>query len=152
MEVELWMKAENDQVKKLYENHKTFNDGDAGLDLFCLDDVLIKKGETKFIDLKVKCEMVLKQNSENLSYYLYPRSSISKTPLRLANSVGIIDAGYRGNLRIALDNIKDEDYTLKKGTRLVQICSPFLSKIKLILKEDLSETERGEGGYGSTGV
>ena len=54
-------------------------------------------------------------------YYLYPRSSISKTPLRLCNSVGIIDAGYRGNIMAFVDNI-DEDYDL--GTRLFQLCDP----------------------------
>ena len=86
------------------------------------------------------------------SYYMYPRSSIIKTPLRIANSVGIIDRGYRGNLMACFDNISDEDYTIVKGTRLIQICSPYLDSISFSLKDNLSETSRGSGGYGSTGV
>ena len=85
------------------------------------------------------------------AFYIYPRSSISKTPLRLANSVGIVDSGYRGNLMLALDNIKQAPYTIRKGQRLAQICSPHLSPIFFSIVESLSETERGSGGFGSTG-
>ena len=85
-------------------------------------------------------------------FYIYARSSISKTPLRLANNQGIIDAGYRGELMVALDNIAPKQWILNPGTRLVQVCmhdlSPFMvSKVD----EDFETTERGEGGFGSTG-
>ena len=89
---------------------------------------------------------------DGLSFYLYPRSSIIKTPLRLGNSVGIIDKGYRGNLMGCFDNISEEDYLIEKGTRLVQICAPNLETISFELTDSLSETSRGAGGYGSTGV
>jgi len=82
---------------------------------------------------------------------LYPRSSISKTPLRLANSIGIIDSGYRGNIMAAVDNISDEPYQVQKGQRLFQICGRYLEPIELQLVEELSDTERGNGGFGSTG-
>ena len=88
----------------------------------------------------------------SVGYYLYPRSSIYKTPLRLSNSVGIIDAGYRGNIMACVDNHGSEDYTIKKGTRLFQICSPDLKELKFKLSNTLSETSRGEGGFGSTGI
>jgi dUTP pyrophosphatase len=89
-------------------------------------------------------------------FYLYPRSSISNTSLRLANSVGIIDSGYRGNLMAKFDSFGIEGgQTLKKFDRLVQICAPSLMPIIVNLvptKEDLSpETERGEKGFGSSG-
>jgi len=89
---------------------------------------------------------------------MYPRSSLSKTPLRLANSVGIIDAGYRNNLIGAFDLIKNhvETYFVEKHSRLLQICSPILCPIYVELvttQADLSTlTERNEGGFGSTGV
>jgi len=76
----------------------------------------------------------------------------SKTSLRLSNSVGIIDAGYRGTLKAIVDNIdKDNGVTIPKGTRLLQICSPTLQPITYEVVDSLSETSRGTGGLGSTG-
>ena len=83
---------------------------------------------------------------------MYPRSSMgSRTPLRMSNSVGIIDSGYRGNIIGIVDNRSNEDYVVEKGTRLFQACSPTLSSIKLMIVQELSETVRGGGGLGSTG-
>ena len=79
------------------------------------------------------------------------RSSTIKSPLRLANSIGIIDAGYRGNVIAAVDNISNEDYIIEKGTRLFQLCSPDLEPITYELVNSLNETSRGTGGFGSTG-
>lgn len=156
----LLIKPENENVKSYYKNHSSYNKGDSGLDLFVPEDTEVKCGETVFVDLQIKCELLDKEN-KNISYYLYPRSSISKTPLILANSVGIIDAGYRGNIKAAVkyipsyDNIKSDEgsiYIIKKGTRLFQLCSPDLKELKFKLVNTLSETSRGEGGFGSTGI
>lgn len=85
------------------------------------------------------------------SYCLYPRSSLgAKTPLRLANSVGIIDAGYRGPICAILDNLSDQDFIVQRGERLVQICRPNLKPFKMIVVDELSGSERGERGIGST--
>ena len=67
----------------------------------------IEGGKTGLINLGISCETM-----EKRPYFLMPRSSISKTPLRLCNSVGLIDAGYRGEIMAAVDNIKQEDYTI----------------------------------------
>ena len=76
-----------------------------------------------------------------------------KWHLRLANSVGIIDDGYRGIVKGAFDNIRDEPYVIQKGQRLLQICSPTLGPINMTLVNTLSETWfRCEGGFGSTGA
>ena len=156
----LLIKPENENVKSYYKNHSSYNKGDSGLDLFVPEDIEIKCGETVFVDLQIKCELLDKEN-KNISYYLYPRSSISKTPLILANSVGIIDAGYRGSIKAAVkyipsyDDIKSDEgsiYIIKKGTRLFQLCSPDLKELKFKLSNTLSETSRGEGGFGSTGI
>ena len=86
-------------------------------------------------------------------YYLYARSCIYKTPFSLANNVGIIDTGYRGNLCAALHNTTSNNYSLvNMGTRMTQICMPDLSPnfhVRLVNK--LSSTSRGAGGFGSTG-
>ena len=107
-------------------------------------------------DMKVKAAMY--EGVQPVGYYMYPRSSISKTPLRLANSVGIIDSGYRGNLGAKFDEIEgwvgweSEDYH-----RLLQICSGSLKPFRVVIVDTVEElnkhgdTERGEGGFGSTG-
>jgi dUTP pyrophosphatase len=150
----LLIKPGNDEVASFYQNHSSFHPGDSGLDLFLQEDVTFGLWETKFVDLKIQCEM-LNPEGHNVSYYLYPRSSISKTPLILCNSVGIIDSGYRGNVIAALKLIPDGSnnttYTLKKGTRIIQICSPTLTPLNYKLVDSLSETSRGTGGFGSTG-
>ena len=145
----LLIKTDNITLGEQYVNHSHYHEGDSGLDLFCPTDILVKAGETVKIDLQIQCE-ALKDYISNVSYYLYPRSSIVKTPLRLANSVGIIDAGYRGNIMAFVDNIKTEDYIVESGTRLFQICSSDLSPLTFELVNQLSDTSRGQGGFGST--
>ena len=80
-----------------------------------------------------------------------PRSSISKTPLRLANAVGLIDAGYRGEIMAAVDNIKDISYKVEMGQRLFQIVAMDGSSIQFDISYNLSDSARGKGGFGSTG-
>jgi len=145
----------------LYEKHAAAYQGDSGIDLFFPSDVVVSANSTLLVDLGISCEMreinsTFKSADQsffvNRSYYLYPRSSIYKTPIRLANSVGIIDAGYRGNLKVALDNKTSEDYLIKQGVRLFQICAPSLDEIKIVLTDTLTDTKRGSGGFGSSGV
>lgn len=133
-------------IFNMYKNHKHFYQGDAGLDVYIVEDQTIKPGETTRIKLGISCE-----NIDKKAYFLMPRSSISKTPLRLANSVGLIDAGYRGEIMAAVDNIKDISYRLEIGQRLFQIVAMDGSEIHFDLTDDLSQTSRGKDGFGSTG-
>ena len=150
--MKLLIKTDNEYLKSLYTNHQHYNPGDSGLDLFCPEDIIIGPGETMKIDLQIQCE-ALHDNIENnnVSYYLYPRSSIIKTPLRLSNSVVIIDAGYRGNIIACVDNIKNYEFKIEKGSRLFQICGPTLEPIEIRVINELSNSQRGSGGFGSTG-
>ena len=115
--------------------------------------------------LGVKCAMIDSSSElvEPVGYYLYPRSSIVKTPFRMANSVGIIDSGYRGEVMAVIDNIESAHSDLKMClqkhsppmSRMFQICSPTLEPflVRIVEHEDeLGITERGCGGFGSTGV
>ena len=90
-----------------------------------------------------------------IPYKLYPRSSMgSKTPLRLSNSVGIIDSGYRGNLMACIDNKSKVDHNIKLYERIVQIVAFNGNPIFVELvenHEDLGLTTRGSNGFGSTG-
>ena len=169
----LLIKIINNELNELYTKDKLVKHlGDSGIDLYVPEEIQIKLGETVFVDLGIQCEVRLYNDEnfeyKNLSYYLYPRSSISKTPLRLANCVGIIDAGYRGNIKAATTYVPTQNdlkrilevnsidcyppYKIEKGTRLFQICSNDLSPFDEIhVTDSLSDTSRGEGGFGSTG-
>ena len=134
---------------------------DSGFDLltpFCIDSSVgsHKCISTKVnkVNLGVKCAAVLydaEGNASNTGYYLYPRSSISKSCIRLANSVGIIDAGYRGPMIAMVDVVYDNECYLNAYEKMFQICAPGLVPILVELVDELGEkTERGEGGFGST--
>ena len=100
----LKIKPFNSDVRDRYERHGHFHDGDAGIDLFVIDEQTIRAGETTFIHLQIACE-----NTENSPYLLMPRSSIAKTPLRLSNSIGLIDIIYSGNDFSAIASINKAD-------------------------------------------
>jgi dUTP pyrophosphatase len=118
--------------------------GDAGYDLIVPERLVVPAGARAFtIDHKVRC-------AAEGSYFLVPRSSISKTPLRMANSIGIIDVGYRGNLMAKVDNLSDEDYIIESGVRLFQICLPSLITPVVTFGTVSVDTDRGIGGFGST--
>jgi len=158
----LSIKAETLSVNRLYENHTTYNEGDSGIDLFVTERTIIPPRAMGFkIDHKICCEATINMPGapcpdwpkKNVSYYLYPRSSIGKTPLRMSNSVGIMDAGYRGTVIGQVDNLSDEEYVVEANTRLFQICPPTLNNpITIKLSNTLTESTRGQGGLGSTGV
>lgn len=102
-------------LKEFYEVKKNYNT-DSGFDLYVPETIEFHPGETKIVDLKVKCKCY--DNSNTYGYYMYPRSSISKTPLTMCNSVGIIDKDYRGNIMVALRYNIDKN-VLKEWTKLV---------------------------------
>ena len=144
--MKLKIKPFNKDIHKMYENHNHFHPGDSGLDIYIIENQIINPGETIRLKLGISCE-----NLDAKSYFLMPRSSLSKTPLRLANSVGLIDAGYRGEIKAAVDNIKDFAYEVEIGQRLFQIVAMDGSAIHFELGDHLSKTTRGADGFGSTG-
>lgn len=144
--MKLYIKPHNDIAYGFYQNHGHFHDGDAGLDLYVLEEICFEPGETKAIKLGISC-----QPEDGFAYYLFPRSSISKTPLRMSNSIGLIDGGYRGEIMAMCDNIKAESYIVEKGQRLFQLVAHDSSPIYYKLVEELDLTSRGKGGFGSTG-
>jgi len=142
-----------DHNAKVYTTHP-----DAGFDLAIPNDMVIAKPWGNKLPLNIHCAMVSPTGASE-SYYLYPRSSISKTPIRLANSVGIIDSGYRGVITAMVDCFKSadntsSDYVLNAMERYFQICHASLGPFKVILVDNIDElgtTTRGDGGFGSTG-
>lgn len=148
------------QIENHNQNMKTELYHNAGFDLFIPKETVFENEITsKFIDLEIKTEMLYYENSgfKNCGYNMHPRSSISKTPLMLANHTGIVDSGYRGSLIGAFRWLKkpnEQSYVLEKHTRLLQICHPSLCRVAVCLvnEEELSTTNRGESGFGSTGI
>jgi len=134
---------------------------DSGFDLFVPEDVVIPPGEIVLINMGVKCAVTKTEWDPqyqrwrlNVScpYYAYARSSVSKRGIILANSVGIIDSGYRGPLMAAFYNTKKEAVEIKAGDRIIQLCMPGLSyNFDVELVDSLDKTERGECGLGSSG-
>lgn len=118
----------------------------AGLDVYCPFHIKVPADSQKKIPLGVAVEI-----PNGCMGLLVPRSSMSKTPLRCANSVGIIDADYRGELSIAYENVSCSDYMIFRGDRIAQLIIVPIAVVDVEEAQTLSETERGAGGYGSTG-
>jgi len=164
------------QTEELYQIYKTRREnisdrGDSGLDLVTPEDVVVPANGKILLDLKVKAQLTSKMcplrfcskkcplrfssSKKYHSYILMPRSSIATaTPLMMLNSIGLIDSGYTGNLKVPLINMSGQDFTIPKGSRLVQLITPNLESIKTFKLQTKDEfdriTERGEGGFGST--
>ena len=121
----------------------------AGADLYSAEkgDVVIAPGETKFIGTGIAVEI-----PEGYVGLVYARSGLAcKRGLAPANKVGVIDSDYRGEIKGALLNHGKEPQTLEKGERIAQmVVAPYLS-VTYEETDELSDTERGEGGFGSTG-
>jgi dUTP pyrophosphatase len=153
------LKETYSEAVRVHNRNQTHSN--AGFDLFCPEDLKVYGFSTEKIDQGVKGAMEFFDSGTDIGlgkpvgYFMYPRSSTgSKTPLRLANSIGVIDSGYRGNYIAVFDNSKEESYKVEKGQRLVQICPPNLTyPLKVVLVDELvdMDTERGTGGFGSTG-
>ena len=144
------MNVVTEHNKQVHSQHPN-----SGFDLFSPEDITTNKSSIK-LDTQIICSMV-DDNKQNCGFYLYPRSSVSKTNLRLANSVGIIDSGYRGHILAIFDILQNDSVstTIEKHSRLLQICGGDLQPFIVILVDDvlvLGETVRGTGGFGSTGA
>ena len=122
----------------------------AGADLYACEggEVTIKSGETKLIHTGIAMEI-----PDGYVGLVYARSGIAvKRGLAPANKVGVIDSDYRGEIMVALHNHSDIEQTIADAERIAQIViAPYLT-VDFTLAEELDETERGAGGFGSTGT
>jgi dUTP pyrophosphatase len=141
------IKPTNESIKDViiayYNNKGGVHKGDSGLDLYALTEIQVPPHTTAMIRFGIACQA-------NTSFWLLPRSSISKTPLRMSNSIGLIDKGYRGEVMASVDNISDQPYTIKPGDKIFQLAFPDLRPFTAKVVSDLEETSRGTGGFGST--
>ena len=161
----------NIKVKKLHKDAtipKRAHSGDAGIDLYALEDTIIEPGETALIKTGLSFEL-----PEGFEMQVRPRSGVTlKTKLRV--QLGTIDSNYRGEVGVIVDNISNDTwsnasrkinnsyddstrnitggYIIRKGDRIAQAIIQRLPDVELIEVDTLGDSERGAGGFGSTGV
>jgi dUTP pyrophosphatase len=145
------------KVKKLHPDAvlpRYATKGASGFDLVALEDVAIAPQETKLIKTGLSMEI-----TEGYELQVRPRSGLSlKTYLRIANSPGSVDSDYRGEICVIMTNSwphsgsrNDFKEYIKKGDRIAQGMICPVEQAELVLADELSDTERGSGGFGSTG-
>ena len=141
------------KIKKLREGAKLptrGTAGSAGADLYaCIDEsITIKPGDLKLIPTGIAIALP----DSSVVAYLYARSGLGvKHGICLSNGVGVIDSDYRGEVCVGLCNVSDMPYTIEPQERIAQIVISPVSIPELTECDELDETERGAGGFGSTG-
>jgi len=168
MILKLFINSDDNVLRSSYynasaaHNEKMINSDfpDAGFDLFTPVYTQCMGGDVTKINFLVRtsAQMVCENGKVfNTGFQMCPRSSLSGTPLRLANSIGIIDSGYRGDLIGKFDCLvgDDNNYSVNQGDKLLQIVAPAMVPIYVMIVESEMElgveTDRGAGGFGSTG-
>ena len=145
---------DNLKIKKVRENAKIpfrATPGSAGMDLYaCIDEpITLKKGEKAVIPTGIAIALP----SAELCAFLFARSGLAiKHGIGLLNSVGVIDSDYRGEGCVGVINQLDEPYTIEPDERIAQMVIMPVSLIPVTEVDELDETERGAGGFGSTGT
>lgn len=149
-----------------YKEEMNRENTNAGVDLFIANEYntadFLKNEKAILLDLGTAARMVrvwANGREEDTHFWLCPRSSIYKTGLTMANSQGVIDASYRGTLKAPVWLVAKEAFLTSfsdshgfQGTRLFQIVAPDMGWIQEVrIVKELSQTRRGEGGFGSTG-
>lgn len=122
--------------------------GDAGLDLFSIEEKLLKSGDSALIKTGIKIEL-----PEQTEAQIRPRSGLAlKNGITVLNTPGTIDEGYRGEIGIILINHGKEDFLVEKNMKIAQMVVKPVWYVNVEEVKTLSDTERAEGGFGSTGV
>jgi len=125
------------------------NKGDAGLDLYSTINYKLKPFERKKIPTGIKISI-----PEGYAGFVQPRSGLAlKHGIGLVNSPGLIDSGYRGEVCAILINLDPEkEFEIKKGDKICQLVIQKVENVRLKIVEELDNTDRGERGFGSTGI
>lgn len=138
------------KIKKLNEDaiipnfaHK----GDAGMDLYSIEEVNIPSTESRLIKTGISIQL-----PKNTEAQVRPRSGLAlKHSVTVLNTPGTIDEGYRGEIGIILINHSKEEFTVTKGMKIAQMVVKPIYDINIEEVKELNDTDRGQGGFGSTG-
>ena len=123
--------------------------GDAGLDLPSRVDMVLEPGQRALVPTGIAVAI-----PQGFAGFVLPRSGLAaRHGIALVNSPGLIDSGYRGEVTVIMINTdKTEPFRIRKGDRIAQLVIQRVEEVKLTEVQDLDDTSRGEGGFGSTGV
>lgn len=142
------------KIKKVRENAKLptrATEGSAGMDLYaCIGEpITLKKGDTAIIPTGIAIGL----DNKNLCAFVYARSGLAiKHGIGLLNSVGVIDSDYRGEICVGVIKQTDNEYTIEPFERIAQMVIQPVEIPEIVEVESLDETDRGAGGFGSTGT
>ena len=138
--MELKVKKIQRDVKLPQYGHK----GDAGLDLFSSVDFVLAEGQVEAIPTGIKIAV-----PEGYVGLVWDKSGVSLRGVhRLA---GVIDSGYRGEVKVVMINLSHEAFVIERGMKIAQMLVQPIAKVDIVEVDNLDETSRGEGGFGSTG-
>lgn len=138
-------------IKRIHDKAKMplqANPGDAGMDLYSIETVEIPAGEARLIKTGIQIEL-----PKGTEAQIRPRSGLAlKHSITVLNSPGTIDEGYRGEIGVILINHGKESFIVEQSMRIAQMVIQTVPKVQLIEVDELSETERGTAGFGSSGT
>lgn len=137
------------KIKKIHPNAKIPQyayASDAGMDLYIPESLTLKKGERKSIPLGLAIEI-----PEGYVGLMFDKSSLSHIH-GLKSYGGVIDAGYRGELHVGIMNLSENDYVFEAGQKIIQILIMPVIQAEVLEVDHLSDSQRGEGGFGSSGT
>lgn len=123
-------------------------EGDAGLDIYSIDNIVILPGDRKLIHTGIKIQLPPDTEAQ-----IRPRSGLAiKHGITVLNSPGTIDQGYRGEIGIIIINHSKEGFRVQEGMKIAQMVIKPVLRVEIEQTEELGQSERGEGGFGSTGL
>lgn len=139
------------KVKKLAEDAKVpkmEHEDDAGFDLYSNEETILNKGERKLISTGISVAI-----PKGYEGQVRPKSGLAiKHGITMLNTPGTIDAGYRGEVKVIVINLGEEEYKIEKGKKICQMVFNKIEKPEIEEVKELEGSGRGEGGFGSTGL
>ncbi len=139
------------KVKRLHDAAKLphyAHPGDAGMDLFAVEELRLEPGQSAMVKTGISIEL-----PRNTEAQVRPRSGLAyKKQVTVLNTPGTIDEGYRGEVGVILINHGTSLFVVEKGMKIAQMVIKPVYQAAIVEVDELSDTRRGEGGFGSTGV
>ncbi len=139
------------KIKKVHEEAiipSYAHEGDAGLDLYAVNELILNPGERGLVHTGIQIEL-----PKNTEAQIRPRSGLAlKNGITTLNSPGTIDEGYRGEIGVILINHSNEEFKIEQGMKIAQMVIKPVFKVDIIETLELSDSERSEKGFGSSGT
>lgn len=138
------------KIKKIKDNAiipKYSHEGDAGVDLYSTEDYILKPGQCILVSTGIKISLPKSYEAQ-----IRPKSGLAlKYGISVCNSPGTVDAGYRGEVGVIAVNHSNKDFKIEKGKKIAQMVFNKVEEAEFEEVDELDNTTRGEGGFGSTG-